>query len=473
MFDKLLDIEKNGDILKYKFSFDNYLMWPIIRYRFISKAAKMYDEKITQKKPNKLEIIKYLFQVFFKYPHIKKQKDIVSFGNTVSNILIEENYFNRIHDYYNLIFPDNTLFFERPENLRYRTPRFFKSTYYHDYIKLMPLIKGKIFGKISTQQLKNIDEFINYLKDNFYVKFEESFYSNIKTLLINEEKMLKYRKKYYLKTLKKIKPKIVFLNAAHYGGESYIIKWAKELGITTAEFQHGVVSRNHPAYNYGEYLRNSEEYKKYVPDYFITYGEYWNKQIKIPNKTYVVGNPHFHESIKKYKNIKEEKNTIMIVSQGTNTSFFVKIAKELSKNFDNKTILFKLHPGEIPFENRYQELYSYSNIKIIKNGDIFKYIKNSEIIIGHNSTVLFEAYGFNKKIFVYNDESSRKYIPSQIGIRFNDLDELVNLMKTNKDNFTESENIDYFFNSKWKENYIKFIKKEVGISLNDKKNNRK
>lgn len=41
-----------------------------------------------------------------------------------------------------------------------------------------------------------------------------------------------------------------------------MIKWAKERGIITAEFQHGAVSKIHPAYNYGEAILNSEEYKK-------------------------------------------------------------------------------------------------------------------------------------------------------------------------------------------------------------------
>jgi len=36
----------------------------------------------------------------------------------------------------------------------------------------------------------------------------------------------------------------------------------------------------HPAYNYGEAILNSEEYKKYIPDYYLTYGDYWNNQIK-------------------------------------------------------------------------------------------------------------------------------------------------------------------------------------------------
>lgn len=80
------------------------------------------------------------------------------------------------------------------------------------------------------------------------------------------------RKRYFLKLLHKIKPKILFLNGAYNGGESYIIKWAKEKGIITAEFQHGVISKLHSDYNYGNVILDSEEYRKYTPDYFLIWG---------------------------------------------------------------------------------------------------------------------------------------------------------------------------------------------------------
>ena len=95
----------------------------------------------------------------------------------------------------------------------------------------------------------------------------------------------------------------------------------------------------HPAYNYGDAILNSEEYRKYTPDYFLTYGEYWNKQIKIPDNFYIVGHPHFHESIKRYKNTKEE-DTILIVSQWTLTKEFVDIARYLAREFKYKKVIF-------------------------------------------------------------------------------------------------------------------------------------
>lgn len=195
-------------------------------------------------------------------------------------------------------------------------------------------------------------------------------------------------------------------------------------------------------------------------------GEYWNNQVKIPGKTYVVGNPHFHESIKIYNDIKEEENTILIISQPYIASFFIKIASELSQKLKNFKIIFKLHPGEWRFKGKYDMHFeNYNNIFVETDTDIYKLIKKSEYIIGHTSTSLFEAYGFDKKIFVYDDSLSQIYIPKEIGMRFRNVDDLLNNIRNKYSAKNKSVNIDYFFNRNWKENYIRFLKEEINLNL--------
>lgn len=463
--EKLLEIEKDEKILEYRFTFDDFLMWPVIRWTLFSQAINDYEEHETKSAPKISQLLKYATNVSRGYPYFVKNTDIMSFGKTVSNVLVDKQYFNRIHDYYNFVFPENTVFFELPYNFEYRKPRAFKNTYYHDYIRIMPLLMSKLNKNIGQEQMRTINAFVDYLKTNFDKKFEDSFYETIKTRLIKEEKRLKYRKRYFLKLLDKIKPKVLFLNCAHYGDESYIIKWAKERGIITAEFQHGVVSKMHPAYNYGDAILNSREYRKYTPDYFLTYGKYWNKQIKIPGKTYVVGNPHFHESIRRYKNIKDEENKILIVSQWTLTKEFVEIAKYLASEFKNKKIIFKMHPGEIKNYNLIKPLEAFNNINIQKDGDIYELLAKYESIVACYSTAVFEALAFNKRIYILNNSYSKNYIPKEIGIRFKNFTELRNLIK-NKVKNENGQDIEYYFNSNWKENYKKFIEQEIGIKIN-------
>jgi CDP-glycerol glycerophosphotransferase (TagB/SpsB family) len=204
-----------------------------------------------------------------------------------------------------------------------------------------------------------------------------------------------------------------------------------------------------------------------TPDYFLTYGEYWNKQIKIPGKTYVVGNPHFHESIKRYKDIKEEKNTILIVSQWTLTKEFVEIAKSLASEFKDKKIIFKMHPEEMKNYYLIKPLEAFRNIEIQKDGDIYELLAKYENIVACYSTTVFEALAFNKRIYILDNSYSKNYIPKEIGIKFKNFSELNDLIKNKVKNENEPD-IEYYFNSNWKENYKKFIEQEIGITLNNK-----
>ncbi len=462
--EKLLDIEKNEKILEYRFGFDDFLMWPLVRWQILSNSVNNYEENPKKQTIKTKNLLKYSFNVILKYPYFIKNIPIISFGTTLDNLLIDNCYFNRVHDYYNFIFPEDTIFFELPYNFTYKKPRAFKNTYYHDYIRIMPVIKSKFVKNIDSESLNEINAFIDFLKNNFAIRFDDSFYETIKNCLIKEEKRIKHRKKYFLRLIDKIQPKVLFLNCAHYGGESYIIKWAKERGIITAEFQHGVVSKMHPAYNYGEGILNSEEYKKYTPDYFLTYGEYWNNQINIPGKVYVVGNPHFHESIKRYKDIEEEKGTILIVSQWTLTEEFVEIAKFLANNLKDKKIVFKMHPGEMKNYELIKSLESFQKIEVKKDGDIYELIAKSESIIACYSTTVFEALAFNKNIYVLDNEFSENYVPEEIGLRFKNNHELLNLIKNN-DKKEKKPDIEYYFNSRWKENYVEFVNQEIRLNL--------
>ncbi len=194
----------------------------------------------------------------------------------------------------------------------------------------------------------------------------------------------------------------------------------------------------------------------------MTYGDYWNDKIKIPSKIITIGNPHFYESIKKYKEIKEQKDSILIISQGDITDKFVNIAKYISEKLPNYRILFKLHPGEVPFESRYKELYKYANIELAKSGDIYEYIAHFENIVACYSTTIFEALGFNKKLFILNNKLSEEFIPENIGLRFKENEELKDLILNTKE-LNMTYNLEYYFNSNWKENYKNFLNEEVGI----------
>jgi CDP-glycerol glycerophosphotransferase (TagB/SpsB family) len=121
-----------------------------------------------------------------------------------------------------------------------------------------------------------------------------------------------------------------------------------------------------------------------------------------------------------------------------------------------------MHPGEIQNYELIKPLETFENIDIKKDGDIYELLAKSESIIACYSTTVFEAMAFKKNIYILDNEFSKNYIPKEIGLRFKNNHELLNLIKNKVKNDWDLD-IEYYFNSKWKENYKRFINKEVGL----------
>ena len=120
-----------------------------------------------------------------------------------------------------------------------------------------------------------------------------------------------------------------------------------------------------------------------------------------------------------------------------------------------------MHPEEVAFESRYNELYEFKNVEVVKFGDIYEYFALCEIIIACYSTSIYEALGFKKSIFLLDNDLS-KDIPNNIGIRFKKVEELKNLI-LNRKNQEQDNNLEYFFNSNWEMKYKQFLSKEIGL----------
>ncbi len=457
------------------FTIDNKInLWQMSRFDIFNELLKK-EFKIYVVPPNvrktRLLNFKYIYLTLTKNPmFIKRSFDILTIGPAMLNsIKINKKYFNRIYDYYNFVYEDNTVMLEDSYNYAYYYPRAFRNLYYRDYIKLKPLIINKIIKyKINAANRKKITDFIFCISKQF-VGLNNQFLNNLKNHLIKIISLIPTYEYFYNKIIEKVRPKIVFLNMGSYGIENYLIALLKDAGVVVGEFQHGVITEGHAAYNYGKNVFNSKNYKRYLPDYLLTYGDFWNKKMSIPVKKITIGNPHFWYSYDKVKNNsrsygqdKHEK-IILIVSQETVTDVNIKIAKELSKKINNKyRIIFRLHPGERRFEGKYRELYGFSNVLISKTGDIYKLIERSDFIVSIYSTTIFEATALGKRVYVYKHPLSKIYIPKDMVIWFENVDELYELIRNNAKSKTNY-SIDYFWNRNWKRNYMDFIENQVGL----------
>ncbi len=456
--------ELDNEIIKNKFTIKekDLMIWPLIRWRVLSYLIRKRNNlTISQAGHTKLSLknFRYIYNSLKYAPHRLNKRYNIFYYISARGRLNNKN-FNIGSDYYSSLLP-KTLVIDASHRGYYYIPDNTDNFATGEYGELKAFLLYQIKRLFSKKNNHSIERFIEFLKKK--EEIEEDFANEIRNILYHYYHGYDYYRFYLTNVFKKLNPKVIFVRTASYGGFiSTLLKTAKENGIKTGEFQHGTIYEGHMAYNYGVAVFKSEQYKKYLPDYILTFGDYWNDKIKIPSKIITIGNPHFYESIKKYKDIKEQKNSILIISQGEITDKFVKIAKYLSEELQNYRILFKLHPGEVPFESRYKELYKYANIEIAKSGDIYEYFAQFENIVASYSTTVYEALGFNKKLFILEDDMTKNFIPEDIGLRFKENEELKDLI-LNTEELNMNYNLEYYFNSNWEKNYKEFLRKEVGI----------
>jgi len=463
---KLNEFENNKELLKYKYCFDDILLWPIIRYSVLYYVISHgYNLEQAHSSVEKLKLkdilLRYYYQfklnpfiIFKKYPIA-----ILSWTSYSTSIKTNNKYFNKRDDYFASIFSQQTVSLEYSVKGKFRYPRSPHNLFSLDLLDTIAKIYSK-FIKTRKEDLSNIEGLLSYINKNIDFEISDNHLAFCKARLLTLSKKIRVLKCLYTMILLRINPRVVILQNASYGNRSYIIKWIKELGIKVAELQHGIVTEMHMAYNYGK-IGGSNIYLNYLPDYYLTFGEYWNARINIPIQKIPIGSPHASKTIKESNPIEElnkNYNYILFISQPTVTSKLVEIAEKLSYLIKGKNykIIFRLHPGELSFIDRFNKIKSIDNIILNNSGDIYNYIHMCKFVVACYSTVVFETILFKKPIFILQHDMSDLYIPRDFGIRFSTANEIFNkLDECNSPNFYD--NSEAYWKSNWEKNYKDFI----------------
>ena len=172
------------------------------------------------------------------------------------------------------------------------------------------------------------------------------------------------------------------------------------------EVQHGAsagsISLNYPKKK--ELILNKENC--YYPDYYISWGEYWNKIYNLPSKFIVCGTENYVEKC-------NHSNKILFISNKRYYLDLSFIAKEVAKALPNKKILFKLHPEQFTeFYKIKLDFKNQKNIKVILDEiDNKKLLLESSDFVAIRSTFIYQALqsgcrGHILKKHDYNCESA-------------------------------------------------------------------
>lgn len=200
-----------------------------------------------------------------------------------------------------------------------------------------------------------------------------------------------------------LKPKLVIFEEGFYQHSMLLNKLCSEKNIATVEMQHGVVHPNHDAYNYSDSIVANERFKDFFPDLLLTWGKFWEQNIRIPTKAISIGFPYRSSQLR--KTVFRTNKRMLILGDGANTGKYVSLCEELAKN--NRLayqVIFRPHPMEkVLFESNSEYTRYLSNAQVLVDLDrnLYDSLGNSSVIISEMSTCLFEAIGLVDRTLVW------------------------------------------------------------------------
>jgi len=397
--DKFLALEKSFNL--FELEIIGIKIWQYLRFdiysQIVSKHSDFTDFRKNVKELKGLLImgIISLRSILVKNPLLGKKKEILVFTQERRKKMYGEYY-----DIYTDFLMDTEKFdfqaigiFSKGTHLK---PARTKNLKYFDFPLLLCYFY-MLFTKIkfSNEELQKIKKIEKILKKKFKLK--------INLINLIKEK-LKFRRSLlwiFQKILKIYKPKIIIEVCYYSTIKMALNELCKEKGIKTIEFQHGTVS----SYNIGYQFPNNVEVKVF-PDYFFSFGDYWNNIMSLPiDKSHIksVGFPYFENMIRKYSNNNNIKDKILFISQWTIGQKLSSLALKIAEKLEKYEIIYKLHPME--FENwkiNYPELKDNKKITVITNEiPLYQLFNESFVQIGVYSTGLFEGLMFRLKTLIY------------------------------------------------------------------------
>ena len=393
--ESFLEFEKSNKLFEITSpSNSNWFYWSCIRIQVFDRlveSQKILDVKL-KKRESKTKLSQLLLGLIFKNPFFKKKKEVLFIGHPRRRFNSKTKTWDDIYcDPFQDEIESNHLEY-RFQNVHF-TPSTSKNDSYLDIVALLYKLRLKFDSRIvqlTHEDNQAILELESKLEKQFEIKLD------IHDIYIESSNQWKYRRPIMKSLLKRLDPKVLCL-VVSYGNE-WIIETARELGIPTAELQHGTVYPMHLGYHF------PDAPKKYFPDYFLSFGDAWFNSVRLPidnEKIIPIGYSYLEEQ----KGKVTKSNTLTVVSQPTiakkllNFTLEVLSQKDLPDDFK---VIYRLHPEEVSdWKENFPQLDN-DRIDLRLDQTTYECFSESKWVLGVYSTALIESLSFDCELFLFN-----------------------------------------------------------------------
>jgi hypothetical protein len=428
----LFNLDNQQAELRFTFS-DQTPVWPILRWQI--RIAAMHVQPKTGKSQSSakpISLISYMLFCHRKRPRANRRVDILTIANYEGNPEVP----NRM-----TLFLRELPELSRQEWLYSGQRRIFDNlpdTYSFDYWFFKAWMRSKLaFNTTDQKWEEKLAGFLTEIRETLNPLIKQGEWERIKSELCFINRIIPYYRKTLKKALKQASPKCILVSEGNNGEwkQAVLFQVAKELGIPTAEVQHGVFNLG---MKYGPKLAASPALKAMKSDYELVFGPYHAGLTNAPVQCIPFGHYDLEQAVRQLKNKAVEKIgkeiQITLVGEGIPPSavdngllkYTLLALQQWKQPF---RLCIRLHPSEQP-DAKYDPFFQFEGTRYSthKEESIYNVINHSDILISHASTVVFEALYFHKPVCVLRDSNTEMYVPEGVGNPFVDSDSLLKLL---------------------------------------------
>lgn len=379
-------------------------------------------------------------------------------------------WFNRLSDHFALALPQRSLVIEDQFDWQWPFPRHFERVLFHAPLQVRATLAGR--GAAGARHSQLAERLIGFVAERaereIGWKLPADRRAALVTTLARKAAALPSSYDGYRRLLAGTGARLLLKEDACYGPASVIIAAARSLGMATAEYQHGAISAGHDGYNFAPALRQSEEYRRTLPDTFLGYGQWWLDQVNAPVEKIAVGNPHRAAQLAELAaGGGGERRDVLLLGDGVETAVYLALARGIAAEAQRAglRVVFRPHPLErATLANHWQET---PNLFLDQNTDIYTSLAAAHAVVSELSTGLFEAIGLAQKVFLWNTPKARFAYPVHPFATFDDAQQLGAMLAGGEGALSPGQ-VDAIWAPGWQQAYTRYVDTALARAAQEK-----
>lgn len=348
----------------------------------------------------------------------------------------------------------------------WREPRHNKQNYYHAPIQALSSLHARRPSATARAQAAAMVALLaQRAKDLLGWEMGEAQRGTVTTKFAAKIATLPFRYRAYRKLLKRVRPKVLVGSSGCYGIHAPLLMAAHDLGIVTAEYQHGAISEGHDAYNFADTILESEDYRRILPQYLLTYGDWWGQHVGAPVEKVSIGYPARAFKLADRDSQPGKRNQILLLSDGVEFELYLDLARAIAAAVAGRglEVVVRPHPNE-----RSAVIAAYGGgvdgVSFDTSPDIYSAFLSAHSVISEVSTGLFEAVGLVERIVLIDSAKARFCYPDHPYAVARSVAEVVDIV-TSADRGRPSVDADQLWAPDWRGNFCSFLSDKAGIDV--------